>query len=138
MKDKKYIRAGFFEDFKGEDSILISVDIFGLTELEMVFDRLAKSETEINISKLKYIDKVYQIPIKMRATEKNYGLVNKNGKYEWCLTKKKWDKFRQQVIHLYLNGTSGHLYLDSESKDNKDLQINISLSEYDKSFWAKK
>ena len=32
--DSKYIRMGFYEDFKGYDTVLISVDIHGLLEME--------------------------------------------------------------------------------------------------------
>jgi hypothetical protein len=36
MTDEKYIRIGFFEKFRGEDSVLIEADIYGLLEIQSV------------------------------------------------------------------------------------------------------
>jgi len=137
MKDKKYIRVGFFDDFKGEDSILISVDIHGLLELEFVFDKLSKEKTEIDLIKMKYVDPEFRMKIKMVSTNTDEGLIRKNGNFIWELSTEKWDEIRQKVTGLYRIGTKGHHYLDSDSKHNNDLQVVLSLNEYDKDFWMR-
>lgn len=48
MKEKPHIRIGYFDDFKGEDSILISADIEGLLELEDVFMKMANGLPSFN------------------------------------------------------------------------------------------
>ncbi len=58
---EKYIRIGFFDNFRGEDSVLISVDIHGLLQLEELFDKLANNYNSFKIGDLKYIDKEYSL-----------------------------------------------------------------------------
>ena len=137
MTDEKYIRIGFFDDFKGENSILISADIHGLLELEKIFDGLSKKSTEFELNKAKYTDPKFSVGIKMRVTELDSGLKLVDDKYEWNLTKNKWSEFRQKITGLYRNGTNGHHYLDSESNNNSDFQVVLSLNEYDLNFWNK-
>ena len=137
MTDEKHIRIGFFNDFKGEDSILISADIYGLLELEKIFNQLSKKSTEFELSNTKFIDPEFNIGIKMSSTDLNSGLKQVNGNYVWNLTKNKWSEIRDQASGLYKNGTNGHHYLDSESEINDDLQIVLSLNEYDMGFWKK-
>jgi hypothetical protein len=36
---------------------------------------------------------------------------------------------------MYSIGNNGHHYLDSDSKENKDLQVIFSWNEYDLEFW---
>ncbi|RIV70631.1 hypothetical protein [Flagellimonas aequoris] len=133
----KYIRIGFYEDFKGEDSILISVDIYGLLELETVFDRLSKGEEKIDMKDLKLIDMRYQIPLLLCLTEIDEGFIKVNNHYEWRLTSKKWDEFHQKAIMLYRNSDKGHQYLDSDSIEKNDFQTILSLDEYQIEFWEK-
>ena len=134
MTDEKYIRIAFLDEFHGEDSILISTDIYGLLELKKIFNRLSKKSTEFELNKAKLIDSNFNVRIKMRSTDINSGLKLVNGNYEWNLTKNKWSEFRDKASGLYKNGTKGHHYLDSESKINDDLQVVLSVNEYDLNF----
>jgi len=137
MTDEKYIRIAFLDEFHGEDSILISADIYGLVELGKIFSLLSEKSTEFELNKSKLIDPNFNIRIKMRSIDLNSGLKLVNGNYEWNLTKNKWSEFRDKALTLYKNGTDGHNYLDSESEKNDDLQVVLSLNEYDLKFWNK-
>jgi hypothetical protein len=134
----KHIRTGFYGDFKGYDTVLISVDINGLLEIENVFLELSQGLFSFDFSKLKLLDKEFHVDIKAYNDVNNIGLkqVDK-GKFEWRLTKEKWDQFRQKATALYRISTSGHQYLDTETGDiNLDsLQVVLSFNEYPKSFW---
>jgi hypothetical protein len=91
----KHIRTGFFDDFKGYDTVLISVDIHGLLEIENVFIRLSQGLSYFDFSTLNFLDKNYQVDIKAYNDIKNVGLKQvDNGKFEWRLTKNKWSQFR--------------------------------------------
>jgi hypothetical protein len=136
--DSKYIRMGFYEDFKGYDTVLISVDIHGLLEMESAFLQLSNGLLQVDFSTLKYLDKRFRIAIKAYVREGNSGIRQvEKGIFEWILPKEKWNQFRQMVTALYSNGTSGHQYLDAETGDidPDSLQVVFSLDEYPLSFW---
>jgi hypothetical protein len=134
----KYIRTGFYDDFKGYDTILISVDIHGLLEIENAFLQLAQGLFSFNFSTLKLLDKKYRVDIKAYNDTKNIGLKQiGKGKFEWRVTQDKWNQFREMTTALYRNGTNGHQYLDAETGDIdlNSLQVVLSLDEYPLSFW---
>jgi len=135
----KYIRTGFYSDFKGYDTVLISVDIYGLLEIENIFLQLAHGLSSFDFSTLKLLDNKYRVDIKAYNDTKNIGLkqINK-GKFEWRLTQNKWNQFREMTTALYRNGINGHQYLDTETGEINlnSLQVVLSLDEYPLSFWV--
>lgn len=137
MKDEKYIRIGFFENFRGEDSVLISVDIHGLLEIESIFLSLTKSKGEFDTEKLKYLDRDHSLKIKMCSGNTNKGLMRDNSDFRWELTSDKWNELREMTTALYKNGQVGHQYLDSNASSFDDLQVILSFNEYDIEFWEK-
>jgi hypothetical protein len=72
--EKRQIRIGHFDNFKGEDSILFSADIEGLLELEDVFLKLSNGLTSFDFSNLKLLDKTYQIRLSGFNDIKKVGL----------------------------------------------------------------
>ena len=141
----KHIRTGFYDDFKGYDTVLISVDINGLLEIENVFLELSQGLFCFDFSTLKLLDKKYHVDIKAYNDTNNIGLKQiDEGKFEWRLTKDIWNQFREMTTALYSNGNCGHQYLDSETNyfnseknyiDTERLQVVLSLDEYSLSFW---
>ncbi len=134
---EKHIKVGFFNDFKGEDSILISADIHGLLELESIFLMLTVKGKSFLLNQLETIDKNHKLPISLISGDIDKGLRKVEDYYEWNLTPEKWDEFRKKTSALYNNGTIGHQYLDSDSLDIFDLQVVLSLNEYNMDFWSK-
>lgn len=135
-----HIRIGLFNDFEGEDTILISADINGLIELEDTFSRLASGQNIIEFSELKFLDKKYKINIKAFNDIEDLGLTKiKNEIYEWRLTRGKWNEFREKLTSMYRLGNGGHHYLDSDCKLNNDYQVIFSWNEssYNAEFWKK-
>ena len=133
----KKICIGFFKDFSGEDSILISADIYGILEMESIFLKLADGLSDFNFSELNLLDKEFRIDLIAYNDTQNYGLrLTASGKYEWRATKAKWNEFREKLTGMYRNVNSGHHYLDSDSADNGDLQVVFSWNEFSMSFWT--
>ena len=134
----KHIRTGFYDNFNGYDTVLISVDIHGLLEIENVFLQLAQGLPSFDFSRLKYLDQKFHVGITAYNDITNIGLkqINK-GKFEWRLKKTKWSQFREKATALYRISNSGHQYLDTETGDiNLDsLQVVLSFDEYSLSFW---
>ena len=86
----KYIRTGFYGDFKGYDTVLISTDINGLLEIENVFLLLAQGLPSFDFSTLKYLDKKFHVDINAFNDTINAGLKQiGKGKFEWRLKKRK-------------------------------------------------
>jgi len=134
----KHIRTGFFDDFKGYDTVLICADINGLLEIENVLFQLAQGLPSFDFSTFTLLDKKYRVDIKAYNDTNNIGLKQiDKGKFEWRLTKEKWNKFREMTTALYRNGTNAHQYLDTETGDIDldSLQVVLSLGEYPLSFW---
>jgi len=134
----KHIRTGFYDNFKGYDTVLICVDINGLLEIENVFLQLAQGRFSFDFSSLNLLDKKYKVDIKAYNDTTNFGLKQiDKGKFEWRLTKDKWNQFREMATALYRNGTNGHQYLDTETGDIdlNSLQVVLSLDEYPLNFW---
>jgi hypothetical protein len=134
----KHIRTGFYDDFKGYDTVLISVDIHGLLEIENAFLQLSQGLSYFDFSTLKFLDTNYHVDIKAYNDTNNIGLKQLDkGKFEWRVSKDKWNQFREMATALYRNGTNGHQYLDAETGDIDldSLQVVLSLDEYPLNFW---
>lgn len=146
MKDTlKYIRLGFYDNFKGYDTLLISVDINGLLEIENAFLKLSNGIESFDFSTLSLLDTKYKVGVKAYNDTNNYGLTKiDTGKFEWRLTSYLWNQFREMTTELCHNGNGGHHFLDFESNyfnkeenyiDVDSLQVVLSLDEYPLSFW---
>lgn len=138
IKERKHICIGYFDDFKGADSILISADIHGLVELEDIFLKLSSGLKNYDFSELTLLDKKYRIDLKAFNETDNIGLKRiEKDKFEWRLSKDKWGEFRAKLTAMYRLGNGGHHYLDSDSKANNDFQVVFSWNEYPLDFWEK-
>jgi hypothetical protein len=141
----EYIRIGFYKNFKSYDSILISVDIEGLCELENVFEKLSNGLLSYDFANLKYLDNNFSINIKAYnyAENKGFAKIDKH-KYEWRLTSYQWGQFKEKLLMLKNCVDGGHQYLDFEVNHYEvernhininSLQVIFSLYEYPLSFW---
>ncbi len=132
---KGHIRIDYFDNFKGENSIVISVDINGLLELENLFLQLSQDLTEFDFSKLQYLETA-KLKLHAFTSHENIGIVQTTfDKYAWTVSKDKWSEFREKLTALYKIGDRGHQYLDSDSTDNKDLQVVLSWNESAEKRW---
>ena len=137
--EKRHIRIGHFENFNGEDSILISADFDGLLELANVFVKLANGTSSFDLSNLKLLDKDFSLKIYAFNDKKNIGLRKITlDTYEWRATSEKWNEFKEKLTGMSRNSNGGHHYLDCDTIDNKDLQVIFSCDEYPMEFWNNK
>jgi len=113
--NSNYIRTGFYDDFKGYGTVLISVDINGLLEIEKAFLQLSQGHQQFDFSELQLLDKKYHVDITACNDVRNIGLkqVGKS-KFEWRLTKDMWHHFRELLTSMTISKTHGHHYLDAE------------------------
>ena len=137
-ENSNYIWIGFYDNFKRYDTVLISVDMNGLLEVNDVFKRLSEGLTEFDFSELRLLDKKFRINMKAYQAKKNSGMLQVDkGKFEWRLTKEKWRRFHELLTHRSKDGGHGHHYLDAEEGDIEpnSLQVVFSLDEYPYWFW---
>ena len=129
------VKIGFFKEFRGEDSILISTDINGLLELEKIFENLSKEMNEFDFLNLESLDKKHFLNLKLYADNSNIGLKEIEGIFEWRVDKIKWKNFREKLTSMIRNSLKSHNYFDSDANNSDDYQVVISLNEYDDKFW---
>ena len=129
MQKKIYI--GFFEDDQGEGRIQIAADIFGLIEMQKIFFRLSDGQNSFNFSDLQFLDNKFRINLVAYSDTMNLGLrLTDNDTYEWRVTKEKWSEFRENLLMLCVDYRKQHIYLESNSEDNSDLQVIFSYDEF--------
>ena len=128
------IKIGFLKDFKGEDSLLISVNINGLLKIEELFQSLSLNSSIISFKNIDTYNP-QNLDLTLQISNSNIGLIKTGKKLNWILTIKQWGSIREKATSLIKNSTSGHHYLDSENPKNKDIQVILSLNEYGQDFW---
>jgi len=70
--------------------------------------------------------------------EEDRGMMKINSNYyEWRLTKERWLAFRVKTTTMYRSNNERHCSLDSDSIENKDVQVILSMNEYPLDFWKK-
>ena len=133
-----YIKTGFFNNFKGHDSLLLSMNLGGLAELKEVFLQLSEGLSQLDFNKLAVIHPNLSVPITAILDIENHGAraVAKD-RYEWRLDADTWFRFSQMLAYQYEQNNGGHHYLDFQSADVDfaSLQVVASLDEYPDWFW---
>jgi hypothetical protein len=136
LKEAKLIRIGYFEDFRTEDSILISVDALGLEEMIALFGRLGAGQGPFNLLNLTELDDRYRKSINARAIDEAIGMRRiGNDAFEWSLPAERWRIFQEMAQNMR-RGTC-HQYLDCDPEDNQDLQVVLSFGEYGDEWWER-
>lgn len=129
MKKKIYI--GFFEDSQGAGSIQIAADIYGLIEVQKVFLHLSNGLDSFHFADLPLLDKKIRINLIAYTDSLNVGLrAIDNETYEWRVTKEKWGEFRHNLILLFDSFKYLPLYFESNSANEKDIQVVFSLDDF--------
>lgn len=101
---------------------MISAPILGILEIEKLFSNLADGITNQTIlSKNKILINLY-------SDIEDKGFLNNKGILEWRLTKNKWSQFREQTTGLYKSGVTGLCYLQSDSLNDSEYVVILSLT----------
>ena len=111
--------------YRGEDSILISVNDAGLQAWVSFLEEFIDNEETCSLKQLKANYHNINKPIILSFSDTNSGLIEDKNEFQWSLTKK-------VEILLCLSKSldcNGHQYLDSDSEENIDLQVVLGLNE---------
>ena len=87
------IKIGFLKDFKGEDSLLISVNINGLLKIEKLFQSLSLNSSIISFKNIVTYNP-QNLDLTLQISNSNIGLIKTGKKLNWILTIKQWGSIR--------------------------------------------
>jgi hypothetical protein len=141
------LRIGFFPDFKGQDTLLLSGDGEALTSLGEAFRSLAAvGAGRLRLDGLPFVEAHGRVVILAEQSPRSSGLrYVTNFPYAeapgpplgflWRLSKEDWEDVAERVAALQRAG-SGHQYLDYLGVLG-DSQVMESLNEYGAAWWQR-
>ena len=125
------IRVGFFEDFKGADTLLIDVDAEGLRDLIAWLRDVASSGRRVLLSDCPGVSLQSGLQVEAFPGRDDTGLLKSGeGAFVWQRSEEGWTNI---VEKLGVMGTrAGHQYLDGP---RDDVQVMASFGEYGDQWW---
>jgi hypothetical protein len=130
------LRVGFFENFKGHDSLLFCGDATALERLTQVFQSLASGASEqVLVHDLPFVRVYRLVSLIAERSRKSSGLrfaPNREG-FIWRLSAEDWEDVALRIVPL----GGGHQYFDYLGVQD-DVQIIVSAGEYDEPLPAHK
>jgi hypothetical protein len=128
-----FIRVGFFEDFKGADTLLIDVDREGLSTLIAWFQTTASSARKIAINHLPGAVVQSGLHVDLSCVPEERGLVRTSGtEFVWQRSAEGWAEIIDKLAAM--ESGACHQYLDGSSDD---VQVMASIGEYSDSWWRR-
>lgn len=128
MRDHN-IRVRFIANYAGRPTVMIATNIRGLLDLEDRFGQLYKKEKQSTLSNAFFHDPERINDIVLKISSENKGLERVgNTKFEWGLTKSKWNEFREKVSALIKNKSEGELFLNIDNNKLENYQVVIYLN----------
>jgi hypothetical protein len=127
------IRIGFFEDFKGADTLLIDVDYEGLNALIAWLQTATSSSRRVTITSCPGAVVQTGLHLDLSHAPNDTGLVRTAGtEFVWLRSEEGW----ADVIDKLAAMESGpcHQYLEGPSDD---VQVMASIGEYGDSWWRR-
>jgi hypothetical protein len=127
------IRVGFFEDFKGADTLLLDVDREGLKALIAWLQTATSSGRGIAISHCPGALVQSGLRVNLSRASADRGLVRTAGtEFEWQRSEEGWAEVLDKLAAMDIG--AGHQYLEGPS-DN--VQVMASIGEYGDSWWRR-
>ncbi|MCA1560660.1 MAG: hypothetical protein LC808_40735 [Actinobacteria bacterium] len=125
------IRVGFFEDFKGADTLLLDVDHEGLNALIAWLQTAASSGQKIALEHCPGAVVQSGLYVDLSCAPNDTGLVRSEGtEFVWQRSEEGWVEVIDKLAAME-NGAC-HQYLEGPSDD---VQVIASIGEYGDSWW---
>jgi hypothetical protein len=123
---KSTVRIGFFQNFKGADTLIFSGNQKGIDALrDILQEGTTKGAASINLHECPLF--VSNVEVTLRSTKDAAGMKKISDKqFEWNLDPKKMTAFAEMIKGL--GTTPAHQYLDCDAMD--DVQVMVSSDEY--------
>jgi hypothetical protein len=121
------VRVGYFEDFKGSNTLLLDGDVEGLDELARSLNALAVGEREVvAVHSLSPVSAQHQVELHAHRSERDVGLSRTANGFQWRRSSDGWAAVVEQILAVKHQGRC-HQYLDGPSDE---VQVMVSSGEY--------
>jgi len=127
------IRVGFFEDFKGADTLLIDVDAEGLRGLIAWLRDVMSSDRRVLLSACPGATLQSTLRVDVFRSPDDIGLVRAaEGTLVWQRSEDGWTDVVEKLTAMETG--AGHQYLDGP---RDDMQVMASIGEYGDDWWRR-
>lgn len=132
-----HVRIGYFENFKGADTILVCGDGDGLQRLAGILRLLEDPTAEpVNLHRLPFVEVHGGVSLIACPVDRELG-VRRTGSefcFEWHHSQEGWLESAEK-IEVVAQGSGGHNYLGAVPAG--DAVVMVSKAEYDEAWWGK-
>ncbi len=125
------IRVGFFEDFKGEDTLLIDVDAEGLRDLIAWLRDVMPSDRNVLLSACSGVNLQAGLRVEVIRSRDDAGLLRTaETAFVWQRSEDGWTEILELLARMEVGAC--HQYLDGP---RDDVQVMASIGEYREEWW---
>ena len=121
------LRLGYFENFMGNNTLLLDGDIEGLSELAQALSVLAIGGRDVvAVHSLPFVSALHQVELSAHRFHRDVGVSKTRDGFQWQRSSAGWAAVVEQVLAVKHQGRC-HQYLDAPSDD---LTVMVSSGEY--------
>ncbi len=120
-------RLGHFEDFKGNNTLLLDGDVEGLGELAQALSALAIGERNVvAVHSLPFVLAQHQVDLSAHRSHQDVGVAKTPDGFQWRRSSEGWAAVVELVLVVKHQGRC-HQYLDAPADD---LAVMVSSGEH--------
>jgi len=121
------VRVGYFEGFKGQDTLLIDGDTEGLSQLARSLTGLIAGDRDVlPLHSLPFVSAPNGVELSAHCATKDLGMLRRPNGFEWRRSARGWAGVVEQVLGVKEQGKC-HQYLDAPSDE---VVVMVSSGEY--------
>ena len=121
------VRLGYFEGFKGSNTLLLDGDVGGLRELAQALSALAKGERKaVSVHSLPFVTAAQHVEMHAHRSEQDLGASKTGDGFQWRRSSEGWVAVVEQILAVKDQGRC-HQYLDAPFDD---VAVMVSSGEY--------
>jgi len=121
------VRIGYFEAFKGHDTLLIDGDPEGLDALARALLVLIAGDMELlSLNHLAFVSSAKEVEVNAHRSLKDVGMLKEANVFHWRRSPRAWAGVVEQILGVREQGRC-HQYLDAPSDD---VVVMVSSGEY--------
>ncbi|MHB1034042.1 MAG: hypothetical protein ACYC35_11625 [Pirellulales bacterium] len=130
-----YVRIGYFEDFKGTDTILVCGDEEGLQVLANRLLVLEDASAEpVNLHLLPFVEVCGPVRLTAHPVDRELGVRRVGSSFAWHHSEEGWLESAER-IDVVARGLGGHCYLGETPA--ADAVVMVSKGEYEERWWGR-
>lgn len=134
------LRVGYFENFKGDDTLLLESDSEGIARLADLLRSLATGErNRLALHDLPLFEMHHGIEVTATISARDRGLQRHGVEnvFLWERTQEGWET-AIELLEAFRDGESPcHQYLDAEGIYTEEIVVQVSRNEYGDAWWSK-